>query len=524
MVGLESLLTLDTLDEFQQNEALDAIALLVDRATDTGNLELNTQALRWADLLEPKLIADSNLALLDYYKANAWSNRHENACRDRTKAWAWDQEPLQQQLLLLRRASNRPSFDKLPPYVQCQILTNLGNQLSFVGRFIEARELWSRAVAKLPHFWMARFNRGYGLMAYARCLYDDGHRCAFALSAHTDIANAITSLDAHPEYGDPRLRVSFAKFAEHIAKHVDIESFAANYDPNGFSLGNHADEQAYRAWCLQQCLFLNPLNDTGPHSIAARDVMQLPTFTTAINERPVVLGLFNQLKQEFVSARWLYFEGITANGIHFSDKDVALYNTLDYPALGLAAEKVKLAFRMCYSLFDKIAFFLNHYLKLSIPETQITFRHIWRDKKTGALRQAFNNVENLAFRGLYWLSKDLFDPDLKDTTEPDARACHELRNHLEHKYVKLHSIMIPRLASMPGHFDLFDDDLAHSLSMVELEQRTLRMLKLARSALIYVLLGMHLEETQRRSASDPERRTASMPIYMADDVYKQRLG
>jgi len=37
-----------------------------------------------------------------------------------------------------------------------------------------------------------------------------------------------------------------------------------------------------------------------------------------------------------------------------------------------------------YSLFDKIAFFLNHYLKLGIPSTQVMFRHIWKDKKTGA--------------------------------------------------------------------------------------------------------------------------------------------
>ncbi|MDX5595492.1 LA2681 family HEPN domain-containing protein [Pseudovibrio sp. SPO723] len=40
---------------------------------------------------------------------------------------------------------------------------------------------------------------------------------------------------------------------------------------------------------------------------------------------------------------------------HFSDKDVALYNTLDYPSYALAVEKARLAYRMEYSLFDKIA-------------------------------------------------------------------------------------------------------------------------------------------------------------------------
>lgn len=524
MADLESLLALSTLDELGPTAALDAIALLVDHAMDTGDLKLNGRALAWADQLEARLTADTDLALLDYYRANAWANRHNDGRQDLNRVWAWDQEPLQQQLLLLRRALNRKTFDDLPTHVRCQILTNLGNQLSFAGRFVEAREFWSRAVKTLPNFWMAQFNRGYGLMTYARGLYDDGHRCALALSAHTDMTEAIASLDAHPEYGDPRLRGSFVTTANDIAAHIDLASFAADYDADGFSLGDNTDEQSYRRWCLQQCLFLNPLNDTGPHSIAARDVMQLPTFITSLDERPVVLGLFNQLKQEFVSARWLYFEGITAQDMHFSDRDVALYNTLDYPALGLAAEKVKLAFRMSYSLFDKIAFFLNHYLKLGISETQVTFRHIWRDKKNGALRPAFDNAENLAFRGLYWLSKDFFDPDLKDTTEPEARACHELRNHLEHKYVKLHSMAVPRASSTVEHFDLFEDDLAHSLSVADLERRALRVLKLARSSLIYLLLGMHQEETRRRAASGSDRHTASMPLRMAGDVYKQRLG
>jgi LA2681-like HEPN len=42
----------------------------------------------------------------------------------------------------------------------------------------------------------------------------------------------------------------------------------------------------------------------------------------------------------------------------------SLYNTLDYPTYSVAIEKVKAAYRLAYSLFDKIAFFLNAYLDL----------------------------------------------------------------------------------------------------------------------------------------------------------------
>lgn len=521
---LKDLLALQDLDGLAPTEALAVVGTLVDHALDTHDLELNTRVLAWADTLEIRLTDDADRAQLDYFRANAWANVDRDARQDRTQAWAWDQVPAQRQLLLLRSALNRSSFPELPDFLRCQILTNLANQLNYLGRFVEAREFWSRALEALPSFWMARFNRGFGLLTYAKHVYDMDHRYVLAWTAHTDMMAAVTSLDEHPEYGDRRLRPTFLAHAESIAVRVDLDAVAAEYNPDGFSLGKGKKEQAYRKWCLQECLFLNPLNDAGPNAIAARDVMQLPTFYTSSDERPVVLGLFNQLKQEFVSARWMYYEGITTHGLHFSDRDVTLYNTLDYPALGLAAEKVKLAFRMSYSLFDKIAFYLNHYMKLGIAENQVSFRHVWRDKKTKQLRPAFADTENLAFRALYWLSRDFYDEDLKDTMEPEARACHDLRNHLEHKYLKLHLMELPAPETPPSAFDLFKDDLAHSLTVEDLERRTLRMLKLARSALIYLLLGMHIEEERRRTASGSDGLAAPMPLYMADDVFKQRLG
>lgn len=82
---------------------------------------------------------------------------------------------------------------------------------------------------------------------------------------------------------------------------------------------------------------------------------------------------------------------------------------------------------------------------------------------------------------------------------------------------------LPEPETTPSPFDLFNDDLAHSLTVADLERRSLRMLKLARAALIYLLLGMHTEEERRRAAPGSDGLAATMPIYMADDLYKQRL-
>lgn len=514
------MLTPQELDALPPDEALQAIAHAIDAASDSGNAELNSQALSWCDRLEPRLESDVQRVLLGYFRANAWANRKDALRRDAAAVWAWDQDELQQPIYLLRRALRNPGFDELDRARKCQMLTNLANHLDTAGRFIESRQLWTRALSVLPVFWMALANRGNSLMHYAQALHDPGHKAVFALSAHRDLSDALSSMTAHPELGDTRLRSHFAAKAEAIERYFDLAAISVNYRPDGHSLGRGKVEQAYRRWCLNEGLFLSPLNDLGSNSIAARDVLTLPDLVTEISEPPVLIGFFNQLKQEFVTARWLYFDGIRADAVHLSDRDVLLYNTLDYPALGFAVEQVKVSFRMCYSLFDKIAYFLNYYMKLGIPEKRISFRHVWRHKESGPVRPEFLSSENWPLRGLYWLSKDLFEDDFKEVMEPDARAIHDLRNHLEHKYIKVLSPM-GGLLNEPVS-SLFSDPLAHTVTLPDLESRTLRLLQLVRSALIYLSLGVHREEARRRKSEPADKLIMPMVLDTWDDDWKRR--
>lgn len=90
-------------------------------------------------------------------------------------------------------------------------------------------------------------------------------------------------------------------------------------------------------------MFLNTLNDAFPYSISAHDILHLPNIITKIDEGPRFHGLFNQIKQEYVSARFMIFDAISFQGSHFSDRDVHLVNTLDYPVYGISIEKLKYA-------------------------------------------------------------------------------------------------------------------------------------------------------------------------------------
>ena len=222
---------------------------------------------------------------------------------DRAAVWAWEQPEQQQQLLQLRGAVQHDGFRELPDLRQCQIFTNLANQINAVGRFVESQEYWNRALAIKPRFGMALGNRGYGLAEYARALYDQGHKRVFLWQAHKSLSAALSDEAEYEGEGYSGANAFFANIRDQIAARIDVEEVERAMDLDGYEIGASEEERAYRLWCLDNTLFLYLLNDLGPHRIAARDILHLPPFVTPIYQPPALLGLFNQLKQEFVTAR-----------------------------------------------------------------------------------------------------------------------------------------------------------------------------------------------------------------------------
>jgi hypothetical protein len=122
----------------------------------------------------------------------------------------------------------------------------------------------------------------------------------------------------------------------------------------------------------------------------------------------------------------------------------------------------------------------------------------------------FASCPNWPLRGLFWLSTDLFEDEFQSVTEPDAESLNEMRNHLEHKYLQLHQEMVA-----PG-----SQSLGYSIYRQDFAARTLRLLKLARAALIYLSLAVWSEE--RRSNQGSGRKPAvSLPLGVWSDEWKQ---
>jgi len=493
-------------------EALARLGVLIDSSLDNKNPEYLRRAIAVCEELSRRDLSPNQAILLDYLSANAWSNLRVLSRIDQNTTWEWQQEEFEKEILYLRRALSSSAFGSLSRIRRCQILTNLANALNSVGRFVEATQYWDRALEINSTFGMARGNRGYGLTFYARCLYDDGHRILFLKHAHRSLKAALESKTLHQD-----ARRAFEQVLREIEavvpeKHLDTE------DPcDTFSLGETNEEIAYRKWCLAQRLFLNPLNDLTTDSIAAHDVLTTPSIVMGIDEGPYYPGFYNQMKQEFVSARYFLYEGMAADSPHYSDQNVSLYDTLDYPAYSLAIERTKAAFRTVYSLLDKIAFFLNHYMDLKIPERQVSFRTFWYESQNRrkGLKPVFQRRANLPLRGLFWLSKDLYEdqPGFREAMEPDARDLAEIRNHLEHKYLKVHN---EPWMEFPGPQNriarALSDTLAHSLRRADLETKTLRLMNMTRAAMIYLSLAIHVEE-QRRAAQRPQNKYV-LPMFL----------
>ena len=183
----------------------------------------------------------------------------------------------------------------------------------------------------------------------------------------------------------------------------------------------------------------------------------------------------------------MLYEGFKSKLPHFSDKDVRIDKTNPRPVVSLAIENVKVAYRISYSLFDKVGFFLNAYMRLGIPDKQVSFRQLWRGEQK-LIRREFDQTGNWPLCALYWLAKDFFEKENDDVAEPEARGLRDIRNHLEHKYLRI--TMDERPTAVPG-------DLAFMTSRREFEAKALHLLRLARSALIYLSLGVGFEERRR---------------------------
>ncbi len=500
--ALCDLLMKEGIDGRLDADAVARTCSLTDLAVELGRKDSLACALAWYEALEQKGICGEQAIVLDFSRANAIAGERYGT------EWQWEQTTLARELYYLRRAVSHQKFTQIPDVIRCMCLNNLGNRLKVAGRVIEALDYWRRALQVQPNFGMALCNRAETLATYAAALEDTGKRALFLWVAHREASAALAPTALYTDVRDERTREKVKTLKEWIESVVDVDGIAA-LDPLTWQDTSATEEERdYRHWCLVNCLYLNPSNDLGRYTVATTDSMGLAAHVVPVDAPQTFGSFFDQMKQEYVSARWLLYEGLIVKRPHFSDRDVFLQATEPRPSLSLAIEKVKSAYRISYSLFDKVGFFTNAYMALGIPEREISFRTLWRSGEKKPIRREFDLTSNWGFCALYWLAKDFFEKANDEVAEPQARGLSDIRNYIEHKYLR---VTVAESPTVPP------DDLALMVSRQQFESKAMHLLKLARSALIYLAIGVRFEE-QRREPSRTGVPVEEIPLapYLPD--------
>jgi hypothetical protein len=467
---------------------LDLLGIKIDSATEKNNVDDLTILLEKCDSMIEYV--DPHLRPITlFYKANIYSSLAALKSHDPVYAWSWQQSEKILEILNFRRAISDSEFHSLDPLFQCKVYTNLGSTLNQFGRFIEAIKAWDSALNLMPNFAMALGNKGVGLTHYARALYDYGHAGIMVAHAVDELKGAITK-DAVWDSGlHPEAEEYFRENHLSAEKYLERIEYRFDFDLNQWPVGDSKTEVKYRTWCLDNNLFLSPLNDVTKLSVSAQDVLHLPSHTYNIDEEARFPNYFNIMKQEYVTARFMLFESFGYYSEHTSDKDVLLMNGFDGAQFGYRIEQLKVAFRLAYSIFDKVALFLNDYYSVELKISAVSFRNIWgqRKNKKFELKSCFEESQNWPLRGLYYLSKDIFDDDFDDVALPEAKELAGLRNRIEHRYLSLQDYEAP----------VNNTDIHSYVSLDEFKLKTLQIMSMAREALVYLSLAMHREEEIR---------------------------
>lgn len=487
------------------DEKLTKLGLQIDNALDNLDRKTLEQSLIECELLIEE--TDSyNRSILYFYKANCYAVIRAIEKQFQDDTWDWYQEKRVLEILNLRQAVKEDAFEQLGNLMKCKILTNLANNLRVLGRAVEAITYYDKVLLLIDNFAMAIGNKSIGLFDYGKHLYDDNYQLLFFSHAYKELGRFGTEPLLWDSGFDHNAKEYFQQYENYIGNLLKDHDLDNNCKPDNVSLGRSKKEQNYRKWCLKHKLFLNPLNDLIQNNTVAIDNLHLPDHVYKITEDIRFPKYFNILKQEFVTARYMLYEFETGKFDHFSDNGVVLENCLDGVWFGYRNEVLKNSLRVSYSIFDKIALFLNDYMNIGLSVESLNFRKIWGKYKNKELElfPCFTNNENLPLRGLYFLSKDLYSPNFKDVAEPEARELNDIRNMAEHRYLEMQEYV--------NNVD--DTDYIKYITIDDLHSKALKMLSLAREGLIYLSLAMHVEEGRR----DDERSDKLMVTIQSEPL------
>lgn len=499
-------------------DRLDELARTINKSQDEDFPEgVQIAADKVRDLLHNEELHAWHAVRLHLYLGNGQRFIANHAIAGET-GWGWEQ-PAHKEAIRHYKAAVAANLELVDhARHQEEVFRQLANVYSQVGRPVEALSYWRSAVSSSRQPEPVLAEMAEGLFHYGNHVAMPDYKARIFTHA-SKVGDRALESEALDDDTNEHLKGVMAEIKDRLEDTGGPEEIIGC----NIRLGDTAEAHEYALWCLEERLYINPLNDVFTTAVASGDTLLLPPMAVSARTGLGPIGMFNILKQEFVTARYNFYQGLKEDTGHFSDQHVNYAEVLTLPALGYKFECVKNSLRTAYSLFDKIAFSLETYLDLDIEnDADVTFRRVWyKDGTKGkGLREEFQEKENWPLRGLFWLSKDIFEegPGFRRPADPDARRIHMVRNAAEHRYLALNAMGTFDPTELRTHGTGWGHPIGEHIGFPEFRKFAYRTLELAREALIYLVLAVYEEEQARGHISEGSQGMAT-PFGLLDDEY-----
>jgi len=372
-------------------------------------------------------------------------------------------------------------------FTTSQIWVNLGNCFDALGRVLDALECYEKAIVLEPDHGMALGNKGVGLYYYATVAGE--HQGTFLKEAYSLLSLAFekgVNTEAVPY---------FKNYLEEIKRRFKGREHVLENQPKYPGISSKGDSEIEKfsiQFCLDNKLYLNICNycqqcDAAVGDTAVIRKMIIPLTKHNDKDWPKddqylrLSRYLNQIKQDYVTARFmLMLSTYKELNLDFVHRHVKIIDTLDYTLYNTSVELVKASFKGFYGVLDKIAYFINDYLRLGIPDRRVSFRAVWyQSSRDKAIREQILATKNFSLNALFSLHQDFEDGGFKNMRLT--------RDALTHRFVNVKLF--------------YDTEDIENMSESSLVSLTLELARATRNAILYLLQFVHTEEVKKERES-----------------------
>jgi len=323
---------------------------------------------------------------------------------------------------------------------QPHVWINKGNVLNNLGRYFESIECYDRAILLQNNHYNAWACRGLTCWNLAKIVTNDED--SMLLFHHAMIYLAIEMM-LHP---DNQVSENTRKFVDNYIERnqikIDYPGLIKEQMPrkipllgerfNVFSSNKDDFQTFYYTFCQEHRLFLNTHFDCNDCDLTTKDLLNVG-FVADIHDFEGPYELMNRwhsLLDEYKTARF-FLTLSQYNHQDFAFLDKQRYEP-DYSLNYLQnVETLKYAFLITMGVYDKVAFFLNYYDGLGLPEDSVCF--------LGS--NSIFNQSSIVEKSKWNRNIVAMDSIRRDLEKKELKKMVESRNYIVHRYFVLHDLV-----------------------------------------------------------------------------------